>query len=88
MLFVHKPFFGPAEQVQVPFLKLKEWKLCKAPVPAMCDPVVAEAHMCHNSNMVLMEMQKAHVQKTLLEACTDNPVNSAEVAFTSHPAQL
>eukprot|EP00438_Fugacium_kawagutii_P022896 Skav224158 [mRNA] locus=scaffold2007:112782:115211:+ [translate_table: standard] len=88
MLFERKPLFTTAETVQVPFAKLKEWKLCKAPVPAMCDHLVAEAHMCHKSDMVALELQKSHVQNTLLQACMDNVVSSADVAFTSHPAQV
>ena len=85
--FSHQPVFGPAESIEVEFEKLKEWKVCKSAPPEKCHHLKALAHMAvaNGSAIVALELQKAHVQKTLLQVCVDQIVGPEDVAFSNHP---
>ncbi|CAL1133710.1 unnamed protein product [Cladocopium goreaui] len=85
--FSHQPVFGPAESIEVEFEKLKEWKVCKSAPPEKCHHLKALAHMAvaNGSAIVALELQKAHVQKTLLQVCVDQMVGPEDVAFSNHP---
>ena len=67
---------------------LKDWRLCKAAPPERCDPSKVQKHLFQNSAMVTSELQRAHVQKALLEVAMEHKVSEEELAFTSHPNQV
>ena len=84
-LFIHQPLFEAALEVQVDFLKLKEWRATKAPMPVACPLAKAKAHMVHKNGAVDLELQKSHVQRCLLQACKDNGPTGKDVVFSCNP---
>ena len=87
-IFIHKPLFDPTLEVNVDFLKLKDWRATKASMAVACPQGKAESHMVQKSGAVELEFQKSHVQKCLLQACIDSDPTCKEVVFSSNPSHV
>ncbi|CAK8986619.1 unnamed protein product [Durusdinium trenchii] len=86
--FSHQPIFGPVENIEVEFDNLKEWKKSKASLAEKCEPTAAFVHFVDQSGIATLELQRAHVQKTLLQLCLDNPVLTDDILFTKNPCAV
>ena len=82
---VHQPLFGDCQELQVAFADGKSWSCTRAHMPEKCPDTTVDKHIESKSALVEMELQKAHVQKVLLEACKECTLSSAQLAFSLHP---